>query len=240
MVSAKFLALALGVALGAQASDSPSVDANVMAGNIASADINAFWDTTWPKMQKHLPGIECSIGGHAEGKNASDSCKEIEASLVPVFPGIHCTGNLDEVALKASSKAPVTVLRRDSALERRSRELEEAAEREEQKIDQQIDQKKRSILLSCADAPHPGNCYTCVAAGATQALTSGAKCVLAFKVAMDALARGEPQPGGENNGKLWTGYGVCLASAIGDMGAAVSGCPLRVSTKYIILALNKC
>ncbi|KAF5847634.1 hypothetical protein GGP41_000390 [Bipolaris sorokiniana] len=227
MISAKFLALALGFALGAQASDSPSVDVNVISGNIASANINAFWDTTWPKVQKHLPGIECSIGGHAEGKNTSDSCKEIEASLVPMFPGIHCTGNLDEVALKASINAPVTVLRRESSLERRSRELEAAAKREQQKADQQIDQKKRSMLLSCADAPHPGNCYTCVAAGATQALTSGGKCVLAFSIAMAALARGQPQPGGENNGKLWTGYGVCLASVIGDMGAGVAGCPLR-------------
>ncbi|EOA92331.1 Adenosine 5'-monophosphoramidase [Exserohilum turcicum] len=201
MVSAKFLALALGVALGAQASDIPSVNANGIAGNIASADINALWDTTWPKLQKLLPGIECSIGGHAEGKIASDSCKEIEASLVSMFPGIHCTGNLDEVALKASINAPATVLRRDSALERRSRELDAAAQREEQKVEQQIDQKKRSMLVSCADAPHPGNCYTCVAAGAGQALTSGAKCLLAFHIAMVALERGRPQEGASS--EIW-------------------------------------
>jgi len=220
MVCIKFLAVALGLALGAQTADN-ALDAKIPSDQVA------MWKYAWPKVQAQIPGIECSLGGPHIELNATakkhESCGVIESKLLPIFPGIHCTGQLDKEALLKTLDAPVTAVRVDT-LKRRATPLDAAVDRDIATRNKQLDQQKRSFLQGCAGAPHPGNCYTCVAGAAGQAIGNGSKCVVAAHIALKAT--------NANQGQAWAAYAACVAGIAGDMGAAASGCSLRVSDNF--------
>ena len=180
------------------------------------------------QVHEQIPGIDCRLGGPPAGGNSStkhESSEVVESKLLTVFPGVHCTGKLDTGALSKIIKARVTdVQPRENRVKRQRKALDEAVDREEKNVEAQVDTQKRSFLASCADAPHPGNCYTCVAAAAAQALGNGSKCVVAAHLALKAL--------NANAGQIWVTYAACMAGIAGDMGASAAGCPLRVSDNF--------
>ncbi|KAA8613277.1 hypothetical protein A1F94_009498 [Pyrenophora tritici-repentis] len=218
MVCIQLLTVTLGLALGAQA-------ANAALSATVSSHTGSLWETAWPMMQAQMPGIDCKLSSTGWNTTAKkhDSCDYIESKLLKIFPGIHCTGQLDEAALlKSLENIPVAaVQRRETALERRSTAIDAAIDRDLKSKERQINQQKVNFIQGCKDAPHPGNCYTCVAAAVGQALGNGSKCVVAAHIALKAL--------NARQGEILASYAACAAGIVGDLGASAAGCPLRQS-----------
>ncbi|EFQ95060.1 hypothetical protein PTT_07045 [Pyrenophora teres f. teres 0-1] len=172
MVYIKLLAVTLGLALGTQATN------NVRDATVSSHE-GSLWETAWPMMHAQIPGIDCSLSSTGWNTTAKkhESCDYIESKLLAIFPGIHCTGQLDEAALlKSLDHVPVSaVQRRETAIARRRNPLDAAIDRDINGKNFLINQQKVNFIQGCRSAPHPGNCYTCVAAAASQALGNGGK-----------------------------------------------------------------
>ncbi|KAE8831164.1 hypothetical protein HRS9122_08754 [Pyrenophora teres f. teres] len=181
MVYIKLLAVTLGLALGTQATN------NVRDATVSSHE-GSLWETAWPMMHAQIPGIDCSLSSTGWNTTAKkhESCDYIESKLLAIFPGIHCTGQLDEAALlKSLDHVPVSaVQRRETAIARRRNPLDAAIDRDINGKNFLINQQKVNFIQGCRSAPHPGNCYTCVAAAASQALGNGGKCVVAAHLAL--------------------------------------------------------
>jgi hypothetical protein len=184
MALIQFLAIVLGTALTAQATsldvDVSAIDANV---NLElSLDHVVLWENTWPKVAQYVPGITCVLGDPLAQKNTTigelEGCKVIQNELSSIFPGVQCTGKLDEETLTKELTASTEIQASTPRLARRRQDpgLDAAIDRQEQDKDTLIDEKRRSTLLVCAQAPHPGNCYTCVAGAVASALGATSVC----------------------------------------------------------------
>ncbi|KAL7775327.1 hypothetical protein CFE70_009169 [Pyrenophora teres f. teres 0-1] len=127
MVYIKLLAVTLGLALGTQATN------NVRDATVSSHE-GSLWETAWPMMHAQIPGIDCSLSSTGWNTTAKkhESCDYIESKLLAIFPGIHCTGQLDEAALlKSLDHVPVSaVQRRETAIARRRNPLDAAIDRD--------------------------------------------------------------------------------------------------------------
>lgn len=235
MARIQFLAIVLGAALSAQAT-SLDVDVNAVGANLnlelSLDDTIALWENTWPKVAQYVPGITCVLGDAAAQKNTStgelEGCAVIQNELSTHFPGVQCTGNLDEETLRKGLEvsAEVQVGTTELSLRRQDPGLSAAIDRADQEKDRQIDQKSRSALLTCAAAPHPGNCYTCVSGAAGAAIGSVGVCGAAAHVALKSSPT--------TSGLIFVALAACGLKAIGDLGNSISGCPLRVSYQFYI------
>ncbi|KAE8824338.1 hypothetical protein PTNB73_09297 [Pyrenophora teres f. teres] len=217
MVYIKLLAVTLGLALGTQATN------NVRDATVSSHE-GSLWETAWPMMHAQIPGIDCSLSSTGWNTTAKkhESCDYIESKLLAIFPGIHCTGQLDEAALlKSLDHVPVSaVQRRETAIARRRNPLDAAIDRDINGKNFLINQQKVNFIQGCRSAPHPGNCYTCVAAAASQALGNGGKCVVAAHLALRYV--------NARQGEIFTTYAACVGGIVGDLAASAAGCPLRI------------
>jgi hypothetical protein len=222
MVCIQFLAIALGVALGAQATP---LDADVQS--TASLDMTALWVQTWPMLAPQMPGITCAPGGPSGEKNITageeDSWAVIEDKLSEVFPGVKCTGKLDHEAILKDIAASPEKQSRSISLQRRREDpgLSAAVDREVAERDRQVDQKKRSYISGCAGAPHPGNCVAC-------AIAAGGNAVAGIFVCGAQAHHDLNQPGAAT-GRIWVVFGTCTAKAITNLVSESSSCSLRVS-----------